>query len=60
LPAFEPVEDRLQAGRVAGLPELHAHQLRHTFAHGLAQRGTEADLMRIAEWKSRAMLQGRL
>jgi site-specific recombinase XerD len=45
-------------GAQAGLPGLHAHQLRHTFAHEwLAQGGTEADLMRIAGWKSRAMLQ---
>ena len=45
-------------GAQAGLPGLHAHQLRHIFAHEwLAQGGTEADLMRIAGWKSRAMLQ---
>jgi site-specific recombinase XerD len=45
-------------GRQAGIPRLHAHQLRHTFAHAwLAQGGTETDLMRIAGWKSRAMLQ---
>jgi site-specific recombinase XerD len=45
-------------GAQAGLPGLHAHQLRHTFAHEwLAQGGTEADLMRIAGWRSRAMLQ---
>ena len=44
-------------GARAGLPELHAHQLRHTFAHQwLAQGGAETDLMRIAGWKSRAML----
>jgi len=45
-------------GAQAGLPRLHPHQFRHTFAHErLAQGGTEADLMRIAGWKSRAMLQ---
>jgi integrase len=45
-------------GAQAGLPGLHPHQFRHTFAHQwLAQGGTEVDLMRIAGWKSRAMLQ---
>jgi site-specific recombinase XerD len=45
-------------GARAGLPGLHAHQLRHTFAHEwLAQGGAETDLMRIAGWKSRSMLQ---
>jgi integrase/recombinase XerC len=44
-------------GTQVGLPGLHPHQLRHTFAHEwLAQGGTEGDLMRIAGWK-RAMLQ---
>jgi integrase/recombinase XerC len=44
-------------GAEAGLPGLHAHQLRHTFAHEwLAQGGGETDLMRLAGWKSRAML----
>jgi site-specific recombinase XerD len=42
----------------AGLPDLHPHQFRHTFAHQcLAQGGGETDLMRLAGWKSRAMLQ---
>jgi site-specific recombinase XerD len=36
-------------GAQAGLPGLHPHQFRHTFAHQwLAQGGTETDLLRIA------------
>ena len=45
-------------GEQAGLPGLHPHQLRDTFAHQwLAEGGGETDLMRLAGWKSRAMLQ---
>jgi len=45
-------------GSQVDLPALHPHQFRHTFAHQwLAQGGAETDLMRIARWKSRAMLQ---
>jgi site-specific recombinase XerD len=45
-------------GREAGIGNLHAHLFRHTFAHlWLAQGGGETDLMRLAGWKSRAMLQ---
>jgi site-specific recombinase XerD len=45
-------------GAEAGLPGLHPHQLRHTFAHEwLVQGGAETDLMQIAGWKSRTMLQ---
>jgi site-specific recombinase XerD len=45
-------------GAQAGLPGLYPHQLRHTFAHEwLALGGNEIDLMRLAGWKSRAMLQ---
>jgi integrase len=45
-------------GEQVGLPGLHPHQFRHTFAHQwLAQGGGETDLMRLAGWKSRAMLQ---
>ena len=45
-------------GREAGIENLHAHLFRHTFAHlWLSQGGGETDLMRLAGWKSRAMLQ---
>jgi integrase len=45
-------------GRQAGIENLHAHLLRHTFAHRwLSQGGGETDLMRLAGWTSRAMLQ---
>ena len=41
----------------AGLPRIHAHQFRHGFAHQwLAEGGQEGDLMRLAGWKSRQML----
>ncbi|MGD0861752.1 MAG: tyrosine-type recombinase/integrase [Candidatus Limnocylindrales bacterium] len=41
----------------AGLPRIHAHMFRHTFAHmWLAEGGQEGDLMRLAGWKSRQML----
>lgn len=46
-------------GKQAGLgDDLHPHQLRHSFAHDwLAQGGQEGDLMRLAGWRSRQMLQ---
>jgi site-specific recombinase XerD len=41
----------------AGIDKIHAHQLRHTFAHEwLSAGGGENDLMRLAGWKSRQML----
>jgi len=44
--------------RKAGLGHIHPHQLRHTFAHSwLAEGGGEGDLMRLAGWRSRQMLQ---
>jgi site-specific recombinase XerD len=45
-------------GVQAGIPGLHPHQVRHTFAHEwLVPGGAETDLMQIAGWKSRTMLQ---
>jgi site-specific recombinase XerD len=41
----------------AGVGRLHWHQLRHTFAHTwLAEGGNEGDLMALAGWRSRSML----
>jgi len=42
---------------LVGLPGLHPHQLRHALAAWwLAAGGTEGDLMRLAGWKSRSMV----
>jgi integrase/recombinase XerC len=58
LTAYRLVMMLRRRGRQAGLPGLHPHQFRHTFAHQwLAEGGGETDLMRLAGWKSRAMLQ---
>ncbi len=44
-------------GQQAGIDGLHPHLFRHTFAHTWrAQGGNETDLMRIAGWRSPAML----
>jgi len=51
---YQMIKDR---GNAIGLPDLHPHQLRHTFSHDwLANGGSEGDLMRLAGWKSQAML----
>jgi site-specific recombinase XerD len=49
------VERRAQQ---AGIGPVHPHQLRHTYAHAfLADGGNEGDLMMLAGWRSRQMLQ---
>lgn len=41
----------------AGIPHIHPHQFRHTFAHlWKVNGGNEDDLMRITGWRSREML----
>jgi site-specific recombinase XerD len=46
-----------KASRRAGLPRLHPHQFRHSFAHSfLAAGGNETDLQRLAGWRSPLML----
>jgi site-specific recombinase XerD len=45
-------------GAQAGVDNVHAHRFRHTFAHQwLADGGNEGDLVRLAGWRSRQMLQ---
>jgi len=48
-----------QRGIAAGLGDkVHPHQLRHTYAHQMLAAGMqETDLMRVAGWRSRTMLQ---
>jgi integrase len=49
LTAWGRVQMLRRRSRQAGLPDLHPHQFRHTFAHQwLAQGGSETDLMRLA------------
>jgi site-specific recombinase XerD len=48
------IERRCQ---MAGIPHIHPHQFRHTFAHQWKlHEGNEDALMRIMGWKSREML----
>jgi len=51
---FQVIQDR---GKQAGMPNIHPHMLRHTFAHEwLSHDGLEGDLMQLAGWQSRTML----
>jgi site-specific recombinase XerD len=44
-------------GRQAGIPDLHSHVFRHTFAHRWRTGGGGDDeLMRLVGWRSRSML----
>lgn len=45
-------------GEQAGIPDLHPHRFRHTFAHDfLMNGGQERDLKRLAGWTSDVMLE---
>jgi site-specific recombinase XerD len=48
-----------ERGIAAGLGDkVHPHQMRHTYAHQMLAAGMqETDLMRVAGWRSRTMLQ---
>ena len=49
---------RRRAAQCRRRPDLHPHLFRHTFAHAVARGGwAEGDLMRLAGWRSRTMLQ---
>lgn len=52
------IAQMLRRAREAGIGEIHPHLFRRTFAHQwLADGGSEGDLMRLAGWCSRTMLQ---
>lgn len=53
------VTQRLRVrARESGIGHLHPHMFRHTFAHTWqTMGGNEGDLMRLAGWRSREMLQ---
>lgn len=53
------VRERLKVrGALAGIPDLHPHRFRHTFAHDfLMNGGQERDLKRLAGWTSDVMLE---
>ena len=52
---YQTVDER---SRLAGIEHLHPHRFRHTFAHQwLDEGGQKVDLMHLAGWQSRLMLQ---
>lgn len=51
---YQIIERRCE---MAGIPRVHPHMLRHTFAHSLqAANINDSDLMYLAGWRSRTML----
>jgi len=47
----------LERAKQAGIPHIHPHMFRHSFAHEwLSHDGLEGDLMQLAGWQSRTML----
>jgi site-specific recombinase XerD len=51
---FQIIEKRCEE---AGIERIHPHQFRHTFAHKMQAAGAnDSDLMYLAGWKSRTML----
>ena len=43
-------------GEAVGIPGLHPHMLRHTWAHYAKMHLSEEEIMRLAGWRSRQML----
>ena len=46
-----------ERGAAAGIPNVHPHRFRHSYAHAMLAAGMqEGDLMQLAGWRSREML----
>lgn len=51
---YQIIERRCE---IAGIPRVHPHQFRHTFAHKMqASNINDSDLMYLAGWRTRSML----